>query len=65
MKWCSAWWGVEITADNEKDEKLLRQMISCLNKKPESSYEDGELEINKEPEKYGVGYAGLTLTFKR
>jgi len=65
MKYCTDWWGVELTAETEEEEMLLRRLVALLPDKAERDYDDGDYTINDEPENEFVRYKGLTLTFHR
>lgn len=46
MKWFAGWWGIEILAENKKDEILLRELLGRLPKNATLFYEEGSLEID-------------------
>ena len=65
MKWLSSWWGIEILAEDEDDERVLKSLVELLPLQADSSYDDGVLEIGDKTRNEFVKYEGLTLTFHR
>jgi hypothetical protein len=46
MKYGTFWWGVQLLAETEEDEKLLKDLFKSLGKgKPAISYEHGEVRF--------------------
>lgn len=41
MKWMTEWWGIQIIAETEEDEKLLKELKNKLSDKAITHYEDG------------------------
>ena len=41
MKFNTAWWGVQIMAETDIDEKILRDLYSIIPKEASSTHEDG------------------------
>lgn len=48
MKFATAWWGVQILAENDDDAELLRKLIDKLPSTTVNSYNEGELRIISE-----------------
>lgn len=70
MKWFAAWWGVEIFADNQKDEELLKELLTRLSKKAEQYYENGKIHTCNKSEieadaSINDPHIGFTISFSR
>ncbi len=44
MKWITEWWGIQIIAETDDDEKLLKELKSKLDDNAFTHYEDGEMK---------------------
>jgi hypothetical protein len=65
MKWFTSWWGVEIEAETEEDEALLRCLAELLPDRPIQHYEDGSLTTSDKLKTKFIEHEGFTLTFHR
>lgn len=66
MKLITYWWGIELIADNKKDEDLLKNLHDCIGDKADEYYEDGSIEVDTESAKEGTyNYSGFTLRISR
>lgn len=62
------WWGIQLSAESEEEEVLLKQLDSTLAEKANDyPYEDGSIETSKKPV-YDDGTereGGYTIVFNR
>lgn len=66
MKVFTAWWGIELLAENDKDELILRDLLDRLPQKADFAYEQGTIETGNQPENEFVdNQEGFTITFTR
>jgi len=65
MKLYTAWWGIELSAENEEDEQLLKQLVKRLPEKPTKCYDDGTVDVSNKPQNEWADHEGFTITFNR
>jgi hypothetical protein len=67
MKLFTYWWGIEISAESEEDEALLKQLVDALPSQADEWYEmgGGNVEVGDRPKGEFIQHVGFTVTFNR
>lgn len=67
MKWFASYWGIDISAESEDDDALLKKLAEALPPRADAYYEidGGKLVIGDRPQREFVVHSGFTITFYR